>query len=214
MSTGTEPAPPEPRTKAQQRAATTRALVHAARGLFAERGYARVSLAEVVAAAGVTKGALYHYFDGKDDLFRAVLGEVHGEVAGRVAAAAPGADGWTQLVEGCRAFLAASTEPEIRGIMLVDAPSVLGWGTWRELDASSSMRHLEDVLVRLMDEGTLETRPVRPLVHLLSGAMNEAALWLARSDDRERDLAAVMAALTRMLEALRRPGGGRPGTTA
>lgn len=191
------------RTKAQQRAETTGALLAAARRSFAERGYAHTSLAEVVAAAGVTKGALYHHFGGKDDLFAAVLAEVHGEVADRVAAAAAGADPWTQLIAGCRTFLAASTEAHVGQIMLVDAPAVLGWDAWRELDAATSMQHLQDVLVDLMRAGVIADRPVLPLVHLLSGAMNEAALWLAGSTDRDRDLADVMAALTSFLESLR-----------
>lgn len=192
-----------PRTKAQQRAETTRALIKHARDLFATRGFAHVTLAEIVDAAGVTKGALYHYYGGKEELFRAVLAQVHDDVANRVANAAPGADAWSQLIAGCEAFLAASTEPAIQQIMLIDAPAVLGWGVWRELDAASSMRHLEDVLHQLMEAGTVERQPLAPLVHLLSGAMNEAALWLARSSHRERDLCDTMAALTRLLESLR-----------
>lgn len=189
------------RTKAEQRAETTAALLAAARTLFAEHGYANVSLADVVAAAGVTKGALYHYYGGKEELFRAVVAEVHGEVADRVAAASDG-DLWDRFVAGCRAFLAVSTEPGINRIMLVDAPSVLGWGVWRELDAESSMRHLGDILTELMAAGIVADQPVRPIVHLLSGAMNEAALWLAGSADRDRNLAETMAALTRLLDAL------------
>src|SRR5690606_11886638 len=163
--------------------------------------YARVSLADVVATAGVTKGALYHHFTGKQQLFAAVLAEVHQAVADRVAGAATAeADAWTQLVAGCRAFLAASTHPDVQQIMLVDAPSVVGWDAWRDLDAASSMRHLRDVLTRLVDDGSMAGQPVEALTHLLSGAMNEAALWLSRSPDRERDLEATMTVLTRMLE--------------
>ncbi|MGH8776408.1 MAG: TetR/AcrR family transcriptional regulator [Jiangellaceae bacterium] len=191
------------RTKAQQREETTRALLSHARRLFAVKGYAQVSLAEIVTAAGVTKGALYHHFAGKDDLFRTVLQEVHQEVADRIAAAAPDAEPWTQLVAGCETFLVASTEPGIQQIMLVDAPSVLGWGVWRELDAATSMQHLESILTRLISDGVIADRPVAPLVHLLSGAMNEAALWLARSGDRLSDLADTSAALTTILDSLR-----------
>lgn len=193
-----------PRTKAEQREATTRALLDAARRAFAARGYRRTSLAEVVAAAGVTKGALYHHFGGKDELFRAVLAEVHREVAEAVAGAAPDADPWTQLVAGCRAFLAASTAPETQRVLLVDAPAVLGWEVWRDLDAATSRQQLEEVLTELMAAGEIPEQPLAPLVHLLSGAMNEAALWLAGSEDPAADLDAAMAALTRMLEALRR----------
>ncbi|NED94733.1 TetR/AcrR family transcriptional regulator [Phytoactinopolyspora alkaliphila] len=192
------------RTKAQQREQTIRTLVGEARSLFATRGYAHVSLADIVQAAGVTKGALYHHFTGKEDVFRAVLEQVHQEVGERIAASAPTSDAWTQLLSGCRTFLTASTEPNIQQIMLIDAPSVLGWGVWRELDATTSMQHLQEALQVLIDDGTIPDQPVLPVVHLLSGAMNEAALWLARSANREHDLAHTMTALERMLESLRR----------
>jgi AcrR family transcriptional regulator len=192
-----------PRTKAGQREATTRALMLEARRQFASKGYANVSLAGIVEAAGVTKGALYHHFTGKEDLFRAVLREVQHEVAARIATAAPGGDSWSQLIAGCEMFLRASTEPEIQQIMLIDAPAVLGWGTWREIDASTSMQQLEHVLTELMKQRVIHRQPVAPLVHLLSGAMNEAALWLAHSDNREQDLAQTMTVLTGMLDALR-----------
>ncbi|WP_433017148.1 TetR/AcrR family transcriptional regulator [Kribbella sp. CA-294648] len=191
------------RTKAQQRVETTAALVAAARELFADKGYGQVSLAEIVDAAGVTKGALYHYFDGKDALFQAVLEQIHTEVAERIEQATEGLDSWQQLVVGCRTFLTASAEPHRQQIMLIDAPSVLGWGTWRRLDASTSMQHLIDVLARLVKEGEIPQQPVVPLAHLLSGAMNEAALWLAGSDHPRRDLKQTLTVLTRLLESLR-----------
>jgi AcrR family transcriptional regulator len=134
--------PSPPRTKAAQREATVGRLVAHARQAFATQGYADASLTAIVAAAGVTKGALYHHFPGgKPDLFRAVLREVHQEVADRVAMAAPDASPWTQLLAGCKTFLIASTDPDIQQIMLVDAPAVLGWGVWREFDATTSMQH-------------------------------------------------------------------------
>ena len=189
-------------TKAQQRAETTRALVATARDLFAEKGYPNVSLAEVVTRAGVSKGALYHYFESKDDLFRAVLAQVHEEVAHHVGEV-DDADRWTRLIRGCRTFLAAATDVRHRRIMLVDAPAVLGWAAWRELDATTSMRHLAELLQELVDEGTIVDQPVEPLAHLLSGAMNEAALWLAASARPDHDLDQVMAGLTNLLTGLR-----------
>jgi AcrR family transcriptional regulator len=192
-----------PRTKAGQREATIRALIDVARDRFASPGYAGVSLSEIVAAAGVTKGALYHHFSGKEALFRAVLAEVHQEIADRIAGSAPEADPWLQLVKGCETFLRASTDPEIQQIMLIDAPAVIGWDAWRELDAATSMKQLESVLNELLAHGVIREQPIAPLVHLLSGAMNEAALWIAHSNDQERDLVNTMAALTRMLESLR-----------
>ncbi|HZG92917.1 MAG TPA: TetR/AcrR family transcriptional regulator [Pseudonocardia sp.] len=193
-----------PGTRAQQRDRTRTALLEVSRRLFADQGYAAVGLAEIVRAAGVTKGALYHHFPGgKADLFRAVLAGVQAQVAATVAATAEAEDDpWTRLTAGCRAFLAAATEPAVRRIMLVDGPAVLGWAEWRALDEATSASHLGDALDGLVEAGVLARQPVAPLTRLLSGAMNEAALWLAETGD-PADLADVVTALTRMLESLR-----------
>ena len=190
----------------EQRARTRRALVDRARALFATRGYADVGLAEIVAAAGVTKGALYHQFEGKTDLFRTVLAEVADEVAGAVVAAAEAhEDPWAQLVAGSRAFLVASTDPAVARIALVDGPAVLGWAQWRALDEATSGHHLVEALETLVARGVLAPRPVPPLAHLLGGAMNEAALWLAGTDEADRPAAleSVWAELAALLDALR-----------
>lgn len=192
--------------KAQQREETARELLTQARSLFAARGYAHVSLNAIAQAAGVTKGGLYHHFSGKEALFSAVLQECHREVAEQVAHAAPNADPWDQLVAGCTAFLTAATEPGIAQIMLIDGPAVVGWDVWRGHDASTSMRELEDVLTNLMNMGIIARQPITPITHLLSGAMNEAALWLAHSPNRNKELADTTAGLIRMLESLRDNG--------
>ena len=173
------------------------------RAAVATRGYA-VGLAEIVREAGVTKGALYHHFEGgKTDLFRAVLAQVQAEVAQTVAATADAEpDPWAQLTAGCRAFLTASTDPAVRRIMLIDGPAVLGWSEWRAMDEAESASHLADSLAALVEAGIIVPQPVAPLARLLSGAMNEAALWLAETGD-PTDLDAVLAALFRMMEALR-----------
>jgi AcrR family transcriptional regulator len=171
--------------------------------MFAAQGYGAVGLSQIVSAAGVTKGALYHHFDSKADVFRAVLEQVQHEVAEKVVAAAEAHDDpWTQLTAGCRAFLTATTDPDVQRIMLVDGPAVLGWHEWRALDEAASARHLTEALTVLIEQGVITAQPVAPLTHLLSGAMNEAALWLAESTSVE-DLADTWAALSRMLEALR-----------
>ncbi len=191
-------------TRAQQRERTRAALLDVSRQLFATRGYAAVGLAEIVGEAGVTKGALYHHFEGgKTDLFRAVLAQVQAEVAQVVAATADAEDDpWAQLTAGCRAFLTASTDPAVRRIMLIDGPAVLGWSEWRAMDDAGSANHLADALQELVGAGIIAPQPVVPLTRLLSGAMNEAALWLAETGD-PADLDAVLNALFRMLEALR-----------
>src|ERR1700754_4466256 len=188
-------------TRAQQRERTRATLLEVSRQLFATRGYAAVGLAEIVHAAGVTKGALYHHFEGgKSDLFRAVLAQVQADVAQTVAATADAEDDrWAQLTAGCRAFLTASTDPAVRRIMLVDGPAVLGWSEWRALDEAESASHLADSLAALVDAGIIAAQPVSPLARLLSGAMNEAALWLAETGN-PADLDDVLAALFRMLD--------------
>ncbi|MDK1476859.1 helix-turn-helix domain-containing protein [Streptomyces sp. 549] len=189
--------------RAQQRVQTRHTLLRESRRLFSTFGYAAVGLSEIVRAAGVTKGALYHHFDSKAELFRAVLEQVQQEVAAHIAATADAQEGaWDQLTFGCQAFLNASTDPAIQRIMLVDGPAVLGWRDWREMNEATCGRHLARALTILVDEGTIPTQPVAPLTHLLSGAMNEAALWLATSEDLV-DLENAQRALARMLEALR-----------
>ncbi|WP_327113188.1 TetR/AcrR family transcriptional regulator [Nocardia sp. NBC_01730] len=189
--------------RAKQREETRRTLLRESRRLFATKGYGAVGLSEIVAAAGVTKGALYHNFDSKTELFAAVLGKVQNEVGDRVAtAAAVSDDPWAQLVAGCEAFLTTCTDPEIQRIMLVDGPAVLGWHEWRAMDAAASARHLGEALEQLIDAGVIVRQPVAPLTHLLSGAMNEAALWLATSTD-PNSLSDTTSALRRLLEALR-----------
>lgn len=189
--------------RARQREQTRRTLLRESRRLFATQGYGAVGLSEIVRAAGVTKGALYHHFDSKAALFRAVLEEVQQQVAQTVVATAEAHDDpWTRFTAGCQAFLTAGTDPDVQRIMLVDGPSVLGWNEWRALDEAASARHLAEALTALIEGGMIAPQPVAPLTHLLSGAMNEAALWLAGSANPE-DLTDARAALSRMLEALR-----------
>lgn len=186
-----------------QREATAAALVAEARLRFARDGYASVRLGEVVAALGMTKGALYHHFGGKIELFRAVVQEVQREVADRVAAAAEDCtDPWDELVAGCEAFLASHSDPEVQRIMLIDAPAVLGWQEWRAMDEASSGKLLAGALDTLIAGGVIASQPVEPLTHLLSGAMNEAAVWLAETGSPAA-LADTETALRRLLDSLR-----------
>ncbi|WP_309050403.1 TetR family transcriptional regulator [Streptomyces sp.] len=187
-------------SRAEQRAATRHALLAEGRRRFANDGYHHVVLAEVAQAAGVTKGAAYHHFDNKAGLFRAVVREVQQELGERVATAAEDhEDLWEQLRAGCRAFLAAGADPAVRQVLLVDAPTVLGWDEWRTLDEESSARHLAEALTALAAAGIIADQPVEPLARLLSGAMNEAALWIARGGDTQ----AAEQALDRLLAGLR-----------
>ncbi|MEU9956336.1 TetR/AcrR family transcriptional regulator [Streptomyces sp. NPDC050982] len=190
-------------TRAEQRAATRRALLAEGRRRFSADGYHDVVLAEVARAVGVTKGAAYHHFESKAGLFRAVVAEVQRELGERVAESAERYDDpWERLRAGCRTFLAAGSDPAVRRILLVDAPTALGWDEWRAMDEESSARHLGEALEALVEAGIITEQPVEPLARLLSGAMNEAALWLARVADPEAQ-ARTEQALDRLLNGLR-----------
>ncbi|MBE2271234.1 MAG: TetR/AcrR family transcriptional regulator [Anaerolinea sp.] len=191
-------------TKVQQREATTARLIEIARSEFTEKGYANAATEEIVRLAGVTRGALYHHFGSKEGLFHAVLDRVQQDVGSRVEMAADQhSDAWEQLKAGCAAFLEATRDPQVQRIMLVDAPAVLGWSAWRSLDAQYSMSSLREGLQALMTAGELAPLPLDALTHLLSGAMNEAALWIAQSDHPAALEEAVMT-LHHLLDALRR----------
>src|SRR5436305_14118315 len=180
----TEPALP-PRTKAAQREATTAALISAARELFAQRGYAGVGTEEIVHHAGVTRGALYHHFrGGKEELFRAVLVQLSAEIVQRVAkAAAEASDPWEELVIGSEAFLDACATPEVQRIVLLDAPAVLGWDIRRAIDADYGFRLLEGALQNAIDAGRLMPASASAVAHVLAGALDEAAMVVARAED-------------------------------
>jgi AcrR family transcriptional regulator len=200
-------APAPPRTKAAQREATTAALIAAARLLFAERGYAAVGTEEIVQRAGVTRGALYHHFkSGKEELFRAVLVQISAELARRVTgAAAAHRDPWESLTAGIDTFLDACATPEVQRIVLIDGPSVLGWDVWRAIDADHGLGIVQRALQRAVDRGALLPQPVNALAHVLLGALQEAAIVVARADDPEAERVQMGQTVRRLLEGLRGP---------
>lgn len=188
----------------QQRDETRRALLDSAAAGFATRGFAGTSLASVVVAAGVTKGAFYHHFASKESLFDEVVRDLQSQVAGEVSAGAgPEAATWDALLAGCRAFMSAVTDDRRRQVLLVDGPAVLGLPRWRQLDDEGPGRLLREGLAELMTTGELPQAPLEPLARLLSGAMNEAALWICDGDVDDR-LIQADAALRALLEGLRR----------
>jgi AcrR family transcriptional regulator len=197
-----------PRTKAGQREATMTALLSAARELFAERGYAAVGTEEIVQRAGVTRGALYHHFrGGKEDLFRAVLIQISAETVqwiARVAGATE--DPWDALVQGCDAFLDACASPEVQRIVLTDAPAVLGWDVRRAIDADYGLGLLEAALQRAMDAGRIEAGSAISVAYVLAGALDEAAMVVARADDPLAAREEMGRTLRRLLEGLRGAG--------
>ena len=191
--------------KAEQSQATRTALLEAARELFSDPGYAAVSTEEIVQSAGVTRGALYHHFRDKRDLFAAVVEQVEQEVVERVAEAALGAgDPWEQQLAAIGAYLDVCLEPAVQRILLVDAPSVLGVAAWREIEATYGLGLVRAGLQRLMDAGLIEQQPVEPLAHLVLGALTEGGLLIARAEDRTSARREVGESLDRLLSGLRK----------
>lgn len=190
--------------QATQAAATRSQLVAVARRLFAEKGYAATATEEIVVAAGVTRGALYYHFRDKQDLFRAVLVAVEDELHERVTAvvmAEP--EMWDGLLAGCAAFLDAARDPAVRQIALVDAPAVLGWDEWREVGGRARFEFFALAFEWLIRAGDVPDVPVAPLAHVLIGALNEGARYVARAVDPDAARDEVFAAVTRLLDGLR-----------
>jgi AcrR family transcriptional regulator len=184
--------------------ATRGALIDAARELFAERGYAAVGTEQIVARGGVTRGALYHHFRDKKDLFRAVHEQLEEGLVASVGERIAGIDDpWELLVTGLRAFLDACTDPALMRISLLDAPGVLGWAEWREIDARHGLGLVSFGLRNAMDRGLFREQDVRPLAHLLIGAMTEAAMVIANASDHEAARREVEPPLLALLDGLR-----------
>ena len=195
------------RTQAERTEATRGALIAAARPLFAERGYADVGTEEIVRAAGVTRGALYHHFESKRELFEAVYEEVEVELAQRIAAGALQANASSPLEAmraGTEMFLEASTEPETQRIVLLDGPAVLGWDRWREIAAAHGLGLIEATLAAAIEAGAINPQPVKPLAHVLMGALDEAAMLVARADDPAAMKVEVAGTLGALLDGLSR----------
>ncbi len=187
----------------QQRSEATRGkLLAVARGLFRSRGYARTSLEEIVSRAGVTKGAFYHHFPDKKALFVAVLHEIEKGLMEASAAGASGPDSWSRFRAGCRAFLEASMDPAVQRILLRDGPAVLGWEAWREIDSRYSLGLIEAGLKQAMTEGRVRSRSIKPLAHLLFGALCEGATMVSRSPKPNETLSEVMRQVDEILLAI------------
>jgi AcrR family transcriptional regulator len=206
MSKAKIKARPSPAAVAARRSAPRRpALIEAARPLFAERGYAGVGTEEIVRAAGVTRGALYHHFDGKKRLFEAVYEQIEAELAERIATGALNAGAESPLDAmraGAEMFLRACTEREVQQIALLDGPSVLGWDRWREIGAEHGLGLIEATLQGAIDAGAIAEQPVRSLAHVLMGALDEGAMLVARADDPEAARAEVGRTIDTLLGAL------------
>lgn len=192
------------RSQKERSDATTSELVEVARRLFAADGYAATSLEDVVRGAGVTKGALYHHFGGKRDLFLAVYDREQARLAQvQFQAFARKKGAWEGFFAATQAFFEASLDPGVQRITLLDAPSVLGWETMREVEGRYSLVQLQQVLEGLIHDGHLAKRPVAPLASVLFGAMCESAMMVARSENPRVATREVLAELRTIMEALR-----------
>jgi AcrR family transcriptional regulator len=198
------------RTQAERTDATRTALIAAARRLFAERGYEDVASEEIVRAAGVSRGALYHHFGGRSGLLDAAYNQLEAESTERVARVVLGSELESPLEAmkaGVEAFLDECAKPELSQIALHDAPAVLGWDRWREIGADNGLGLIEASLTAAIEAGEIRDLPVKPMAHLLLGALDEAAMLIARSED-PAGRAEVTSVLLALLESFAVPDPG------
>ncbi len=178
---------PRRRTQSERTEATRKALLTAGRELFAARGYDAVGAEEIARAAGLTRGALYHHFpSGKPALLEAIYERLEAESTERVAHVVLDSEMHSPLAAmkaGVAAFLDECAEPGFQRIVLHDAPAVLGWDRWREISASNGLGLIEASLVAAIETGEIRPLPVKSTAHLLLGALDEAAMLLARTSD-------------------------------
>lgn len=195
----------EARSRTAERSEETRAaLIAAARELFSEHGYAAVGTEQIVRQARVTRGALYHHFTDKRDLFRAVHEAVEGDMVAAVTTAMAGIEDPIELLlAGSAAFLDLCTDPGWTRIPLLEAPAVLGWQEWREIDQRHALGLITAGLEAAMAGGTAARQPVRPLAHLLLASLGEAGLMIATAPDPAAARAEVEPTLVGLLESLR-----------
>jgi AcrR family transcriptional regulator len=199
-------AQPHKKTQAQRSEGTRSELVRVARELFTEPGYTQTPIELVAERAGVTKGALYHHFDNKRELFQAVFEQLEQELCERVIMAAAGAgdDVWAGLQAGVRAFLDAGVNDQaVQRIVLLDGPTILGWETWKEIDERYGYGLTKASIEQAMDAGVLVKRPSEPIARLFLASLSEAAIQIARADDHERAMEEMSSAIFALVESLR-----------
>jgi len=193
------------RTNEEWSTETRAALMAAARAAF-EHGYDEASIESIAAAASLTKGAVYHHYQDKRALFRAVFESVEEEIVQSIERAAlKQATPYDGLLRGCEAFLDAVLEERAARIVLVDGPRVLGWKVWREIDARTGGLSLRRGLKAAMEAGQIVRTDVDAMATLISGGLNECALLCAESGASQRRRAAAGKALRLLLAGLRLP---------
>lgn len=194
-----------PRTNEELSEETRRKLLAAGRALFARRGFADAPAEEIVARAGLTRGALYYQFGDKQGLFVAVLRELLGELARRLAhdTMAGGTAETAELERGCEVLLDLYGEPEVQRLLLLDGPVVLGWVAWRALQEEAGLPALlRHTLDHQVEAGRLEAEAVEPAARLLLGALTQAGVSIAESTDRAAALALYRAQIRKLVRGL------------
>ena len=193
------------RTQAERTAATRSALIKTARKLFADKGFVDVSTQAIVAAAGVTRGALYHQFGDKAALFAAVYEDVERDLVADIAEQTMPAqplDPLEAMRVGARLFLDRCASPDVQQIVLIDAPAVLGWDRWREVGVKYGLGVIEGMLAHAIAEGAIPDQPVRATAHVLLGALDEAALYVSRATNRDRARTEMEAVCDRLISGI------------
>jgi AcrR family transcriptional regulator len=197
------------KTQSERSAATTALLLAAARELFSKRSFADTATEDILAAAGVTRGALYHHFDSKAALFRAVFENEEAALTARltkVAQAQP--DALTGLRAGCRAFLEACLDPVVQRIVLRDARAVLSLDELREIESRYTLAALRNGLKHAIASGAMAERSPDILAHMMLGALSEAAMAIARAPQPKKVLKEALAEFDCLLEGLTRKNAG------
>ena len=184
---------------------TSAQLVAIARRFFSTYGYAGTSLEEIVREAGMTRGALYHHFGGKNGLFLSVFDDVQAEIGNRIIEVdKSNLSLWDRFIGCTRVFFEACLDSELQQIVLIDAPAFLGWNTWRKIDEERTLGILRSHLKELIEKGIIKPLPLEPLTHAISGANNETLLWIAKSDDPKKALDEAWSTINEFLCSLRK----------
>ena len=187
----------------QQGSETQRTLRREARKLFAKKGYAGANTNELVERASVTKGALYHHFANKRELYQAVLEDVEQELVERIeaaaAAAGPGGTPWERLGAMCRAYLDSCRDPALARMLVLEAPVVLGWKTWCNLEQKYEVA----AFARVLDEAGALSEPAETLAQVILGALTTGARVIATAEDPEKARADVERTIDRLIAGLR-----------
>jgi AcrR family transcriptional regulator len=192
------------RSRGEMTAGTTAKLVAAARAAFRTEGYAAASMDALCAEAGVTRGALYHHFGGKEGLLEAVVRQIDAEIGARLDTEEERhEDPWEGFRACCHLWLEQALDPEIQRIYLRDAQAVIG-PRLREMDETSAIAPIRDALAALMASGRVATTDAEALARLINGALVEAAMWVAASPRPDEALARAHAATDTLLRGLAR----------